>query len=244
MSTTLLHTVCVYLCVLFGMSCYGMCTYGRVSDRRTNKHTACKGWAGRFLEAFSTSWMQSNAVRADCGSGGKVTRPLVRGPGAGTLAPPGPVCEWVSTDIDFDRSNKVVSPLQTPGKRTERSGAVTQISAVTRKEHHFTANLTWIGSLKQVNFFSAGATSWVMTRNTYWPSWVQEKTLISQNNIQVILTYTSFCDWNKEAKWKSRSRRHKKTLAGTDRTKKRSSLVYEEPNRPLHLEFLLFSFLF
>lgn len=29
----------VYLCVLFGMSCYGMCTYRRVSDRQTTTHS-------------------------------------------------------------------------------------------------------------------------------------------------------------------------------------------------------------
>lgn len=46
--STVLHTVCVYLCVLFGMSCYGMCMYRRVSDRQTNKHTKCKGWPGEF----------------------------------------------------------------------------------------------------------------------------------------------------------------------------------------------------
>lgn len=45
LSTTVLHTVSVYLCVLFGMSCCGMYMYRRVSDRQTDKQTVCEAWA-------------------------------------------------------------------------------------------------------------------------------------------------------------------------------------------------------
>lgn len=46
--TTLLYTVCLYQCVLFGMSCYGMCLHRRVPDRHTNSE--CKEWAGTFYK--------------------------------------------------------------------------------------------------------------------------------------------------------------------------------------------------
>lgn len=57
--TTVLHTVCVYLCVLFGMSCYGMYMYIRVSDRQTNKHSV-KG--GQETRNFFTHFVELNPV--------------------------------------------------------------------------------------------------------------------------------------------------------------------------------------
>lgn len=57
--TRVLHTACVYLCVLFGMSCYGM--YAWVADRQTNKPSVLRG-GRRNLETILQGPIQPSIV--------------------------------------------------------------------------------------------------------------------------------------------------------------------------------------
>lgn len=61
----------------------------RTGIRQTDKQTqSVKGGQEDFRTFFLHAWMQPNAIRGDCGSGGKVGRPLIRRSVVGTLAPP------------------------------------------------------------------------------------------------------------------------------------------------------------